>query len=118
MGDMEDMDMDEKAENELLEDYISRVPKETEILPFLKEMEESCGNVSKTEAIRDLNIADSTDPAHLTLQEALIETLTDIEDLDDDEKPKEQRKNEDTDEKAENELLEDYISRVPKETEI
>jgi len=113
LTDMEDMDMDEKAENELLEDYISRVPIETEILPFLKEMEESCGNVSKTEAIRDLNIADTTDPfSHLSLQEALIETLTDVEDLDDDVKPKEQqkkkktkkqRKNEGTDEESMNE---------------
>jgi len=114
LTDMEDMDMDEKTENELLEDYISRVPKETDILPCLKELEGSVGNVSKSERIIDLSNPENNDSdGHFTLQEALLETLTDVEDLDEDfEKPKvqqkkkktkKQRKNDGTDEESMNE---------------
>merc|ERR1711874_171662 len=105
---------DEKTENELLEDYISRVPKETDILPCLKELEGSVGNVSKSERIIDLSNPENNDSdGHFTLQEALLETLTDVEDLDEDfEKPKvqqkkkktkKQRKNDGTDEESMNE---------------
>lgn len=114
LTDMEDMDMDEKAENELLEDYISRVPKETAILPCLKELEESVGNIIKSEKIVDISKLENRDQDDaLTLQEALAEALTDVEDLDDDfEKPKVQqkkkknkkpRKNDGTDEESMNE---------------
>ena len=122
LTDTEDFDMDDKDEDEILDDVMSRVPEEGEIYT-IKELESNIGSISKTEMIRDINAEmkktiKMAEEEGLTLQEALNEeTLTDVEDLEEEKskKPKrKQRKPDETDEESVNES--DIEEEIPKPT--
>ncbi|KAK7076613.1 hypothetical protein SK128_021412 [Halocaridina rubra] len=125
--DTEDFDIEDKEEKEIIDDFISRVPEEGEIYT-LSELEANMGRISKTEMIKDVHAElkqtiKEAEESGLTLQEALEdETLTDVEDLDDDGKPpkpkKMQQREDETDEESVSESdIEEEIRKLPPKKE-
>lgn len=126
LTDTEDFDIEDKEEDDIIKDFASRIPEEGEIYT-LQELEANMGRISKTEMMKDAHAElkrqiKEAELAGLTLQEALNEdTLTDVEDLDDEKATKsqskqKQRQDDQTDEESVDESdIEEEIPKPPKQ---